>query len=373
MEESAIPENIEEIDLADVASQILAKWKFISIITLIGAILAFIISALCLPRVYESKATIFVQQSSVASSLLKNLPISLGSGSSGSSGYLVTLLKSDTMMRTLIRQLDLSKKLFPNKANIDPEDVMKKLRGNVSVQEGKSGNIDITAHANGSQLAADIANTMLANLGRFVSTSSQRKADYISVKLDETDKKMQVAENEMVRFQERNKVAEIDEETKALIEKLSQLDAQSLTLNIEYQQAQSQLNNGGDLNSLVDLEVRKRSLESGKTYVSKQMADLESKMSGLPSVALKYARLRRKVEILAKTYELLIEQYQLANISQHGEDGDYQIVDKAQPTRKPVSPRKALNAGLGGVMFFFFAALSVAKSSRKTYRKRHYA
>lgn len=372
MKESATSDNFEEIDLADLVSQMLARWKFIAIITLMGAIAAFAVSALFLPNVYESKATIYVQQSSVASSLLKSLPINLGSGSGSSSGYLVVLLKSDTMMRTLIRQMDLSKRLFPKKKNANIENVLEKLSGSISIQEGKTGNVDIVARANDSQLAADIVNQMIYNLGNMVSSSSKRKADYIATKLDETKNKMDIAENAMVNFQKKYKVTEISVEAKGIIEKMSQLDAQALALNVEIQQVQSQLDNGGDLNSLVDLEVKKKSLESTKALLTKEIEATQSKVNDLPNVALQYARLMRNVEILTKTYELLIEQYQMANISQHGEDGDYQVVDKAHASSKTVAPRKVLNAGLGGMISFFLAAFIVSKSSRATYRKRHY-
>lgn len=363
--------NTDEIDIADIVSQLGKKWIFLLVSTLVGAVLAYIASSIFLPKAYESKATIFVQQSSLNSSLLKDLPISLGV-SSDNSGYFVALLNSNTMLGNLNRQFNLSKKLFPGKAHVDNDEVIKKLSDDINVVENKSGSIDIIVHAPNSRLAADIANSMLDNLEDMVSTSSQRKSDYISNKLSETENKMRTAENDMVRFQERNNISEIDEETKGFIEKLSQLDYQLTSLNVEYQDVESQLNNGGDLDSLVDLEVKKKSLESSRAYLTKTMADIQQRIHMFPSVALRYARLKRKVELLSKTYEILNEQYQLAGISQHGADGDYQIIDKAMPVRKPISPRKALNAGLAGIICLFCAAFLVIKSSRMTYTKRHY-
>ena len=87
-------------------------------------------------------------------------------------------------------------------------------------------------------------------------------------------------------------------------------------------------------------------------------------------MAADYARLERNIAVYSKTFEILNQQYQLERITQKGEDGDYQIVDRAQPDPKPVAPRKSTNAAVGGVLCFMLtAALITSAKTEKTHQR----
>ncbi len=134
-----------------------------------------------------------------------------------------------------------------------------------------------------------------------------------------------------------------------MVDELGKLEGQQVAHRCRLAAGGSQLENAGNLSALVDLQVRKKSLESGRNYIIEQERQLHNKIGRLPAVAADYARLERNIAVYSKTFEILNQQYQLERITQKGEDGDYQIVDRAQPDPKPVAPRKSTNAAVGGV------------------------
>ncbi len=277
------------------------------------------------------------------------------------------------MLTRVISDLDLTSQAgYRNVRSGDSSEVIELLRRRTYIGEGKSGSVAVVAKARKPKLAANIANAFLDNLGKLVTTSSMRKASFISEKLGGVGEKLEGAEEKLLQFQEANDVNIIGEETASMISKLFELDGRSVALEMELLQIESGLANSGELSALVELEVKKRALEKSKEYLDKQIDEIQRGMNALPAVSLRYARLRRNVGILSKTFELLTEQYQLASISQYGEDGDYQVIDRARPVEKPVSPRMMLNTAIGGMLGFFASAFLVASAGRSARGKAKY-
>jgi len=359
----------EEVDLGEVYRRLAAHWKTLLVAFVLGAGVAYGLSALLLPRVYESKATIYVQQSSPMNSLLRGLPLDIAPRADAT-GYIVTLLRSETLVRQTISDLSiLSDPEFSGGERLTMERAVTRLKKSVVVSENKSGGVDVAVRGSDARLAARIANKMLDNLGGMVKTSSRRKAEFISSKLKETGRDLGKAEDELLAFQRNHDLASIDEETKALISRMVELESKRVALDVEIKQVTSRLASGGELNELVDLEVRKKSLESSRDYIERGIGEIRAEVSALPAVAISYARLQRTLGVLSKTYELLTEQLQLANISQRGEDGDYQVIDRARPSSRPVMPRKALNGAVGGVVGVTVCAIVISGSRP---RKKRY-
>lgn len=341
----------DEFDMLEFAAPLVAKWKLLLMAMLLGALLLGGASRL-MPRTYVSTATVYVQQSSPASSILRNLPTSLLPGSAGSTGYIITLLESESMRKMVISRLRLMRrKDFTEKPNATLNDALLALKKQVTVADNKNGSVGIIVRARTPKLAADIANTMLDSLGSLVVTASTRKADFIGERLSETDRQLNSAQDELVKFLETHDIALLDEDSKSLIGQVSEIEGRLLLLDEELQSVNSAIGNAGDPEQLVELEVRKRSLESSRAYVAQRRKELSDKLAGLPSVGAEYARIQRRIGVLTTTFELLTEQYQLARITQKGEDGDYQIVDRARPNPKKVSPRTSAFAGLGALLF----------------------
>jgi uncharacterized protein involved in exopolysaccharide biosynthesis len=357
----------EDLDMDAITAPLRARWKLIVLGVVLGGAIAFGVSNM-LPKTYQSSATIYVQQDSLMSGMLRQLPIQIGSGQAGDqSGYMMSLLQSDTILDRVATSLKLaSNRDFTHGDQLEYDLFIKRLKDSVSVKQDKNGGILLSVDASKPALASDIANSMLDNLGRMVVNSSQRKADFVAARLDDTSADLHKSEDEMLKFQQQHDVAFVDEETKDVIKQLSDMEGNLLAQDMEIKRTDSELANGGDLNSLVALQVRKKSLESGRSLLGHRVEKLRGMLSKAPAVGLQYGRLARNIAMQTKKYELLEEQYQLAAISQHGKDGDYQVVDRARPKSRPVAPRMLLNTILGAMLGFALTATRAIRSAGGT-------
>ena len=342
-------EHDELVDLSDLVLPVLARWKLLLAMALLGAVVAFAVSR-ALPKTYQATAVVYPKQSRAGADFLRGLPIAIG-GDSGGSGYLITVLQSETLCRSVLDKLRLARdRRFTGGRHMTAEDALAALKRMVDIREARNGSITIVVQARNPYLAARIANALLDGLDRMVVRTSKRKTDFISEKLAATSRDLEKAEDRLLAFHERNDIALLDEETKGLINQLTELDARLLVIDVDLQGVKSELENAGDLSDLVDLQVRLKALEASRQYVLDTRERLQNRMAQLPGIAAEYGRLKRNVAVLTKTYEVLTEQYQLARITQQGEDGDYQIVDRALPKTRKIAPRNAANAVAGGVL-----------------------
>lgn len=365
-------ETDELVDFSGLVWPLFERWKLILLFALVGAAVGFGISRI-IPKTYVAKALVYPKQSDTSSQLLRGLPISIGSDRSYS-GYILTLLQSETLLSSVADKLHLSaQRDFTFGKSLKPEEVLERLRKQITVVENKNGSIQIAVKAANPYLAATIANSMLDRLDKMVIRTSRRKVDFILQKLEETTRDLQKAEDEMLAFQERYDVTAIEEQTTGLIDQLTGLDGRLLVIDVELEEVRSRLANSGELNSLIEDQVRQKALEASRKRIVEARSRLQEKMLALPSVAVKYGRLKRRIAVLSKTFELLTEQYQLARITQQGEDGDYQIIDRARPKTKKVAPRTLVNTAAGGFLGGLLGAVIVtwsraARINRKSRR-----
>lgn len=352
------PVKQDEIDLREYIRPLLPRWKLILLFFIIGGVGAYFISTL-LPRTYNSTAVLYAQQPS-SQALLRNLPAALGSGGGNFNGYLIIVLQSHSMKTAVIDRLDLRNNnlLFPDEVPI-MADAIDKMTEIVSVTENKNGGVQISVNAPEPELAAEIANTMLDLLGGYVVTAAKKKVDFTTTNLAKTKQDLDQAETKLMKFLQNNDVAMVDDQTRQMIEALGQIEADLMQVEAELKQVSSKLENSGDVDVLLDMDVQKRALAARRDFMVKQRDEMRDRLSKLPAVAADYARLQRDVMILSKSYELLTEQYQLAQITQKGEDGDYQIIDRAVANPNKVAPKNGMNAAMGAFLATVLACVGI--------------
>jgi uncharacterized protein involved in exopolysaccharide biosynthesis len=353
----------EEVDLREGFAALAARWKTLLLAALIGGIVFFAISKL-LPKTYASAAIIYVQENSLMAGLQRQLPFPLPGKTGDQSGYLRSLLESASLRQAVLAQLSLEqKRQLAGRAATDEEKLDRNLADRISIKQDQNQAINIIAQAPNPQLAALLANALLDDLSGRIAASSSHSADFIGDKIKQTDKALQEAEGELLQFQQKNDVALIDEETKALVQQLSDFDSQLLQQDMELQQVSSELANGGDPARLIQLQVRKKSLDSSIGFLKGEIEKLRKKLADAPAVALHYARIQRNIAVLDKTYQILTEQYQLAMISQHGQGGDFQIIDRARPNSLPAAPRARVNGVFGALLGFLLGIILVLRKN----------
>jgi uncharacterized protein involved in exopolysaccharide biosynthesis len=102
----------------------------------------------------------------------------------------------------------------------------------------------------------------------------------------------------------------------------------------------------------LDLNGRQRSAED---------ASKNAKVLNVPGqVYLQFLNLNR--DLIARTFALLTQQYELAKIDEAKEDLAFQVIDKAEVKVRPSSPNLVLNLSIGlttgiflGIFFAYFS------------------
>ncbi len=112
---------------------------------------------------------------------------------------------------------------------------------------------------------------------------------------------------------------------------------------------------------IASLEVEIVAFEAKQSAIAKIRNTYEHQFSKLPSKELKLAQLERAYKINDNIYEMLMEKYEEAKITEAGQLGNVKIIDKAFVPSFPIKPNKkknilfALLVGIGiGLVFTVF-------------------
>jgi succinoglycan biosynthesis transport protein ExoP len=115
------------------------------------------------------------------------------------------------------------------------------------------------------------------------------------------------------------------------------------------------------LEELADLEVEIVALQAKKSAIGTIRKSYENQFATLPAKELKLAQLERAYKINDNIYEMLMEKYEEAKITEAGQLGNVKIIDNASIPSFPIKPNKkknvlfALLVGIGiGLVFTVF-------------------
>jgi uncharacterized protein involved in exopolysaccharide biosynthesis len=246
----------DEISLVELFFVIWKRKKLIISLFLIATIIALLYSLLS-PKIYESKAVILLPSQNTSSSslaaLAQSLPISLGiSLPTTPSANMVAILKSRTAAEYVFDKLNLEN-YFREKTK---DDALEKLMKSIRITTNdKENTITISAEAKDPKLAADIANTYIEALEKINASlniyTAKRTREFLEKQIERVKKELEMAENRLREFQEKNLIFDVDEEAKNVIDNLAKLEAERQI-------------------TLVSLNVAKESLENLKNELIKQ-------------------------------------------------------------------------------------------------------
>ncbi|MGC8889669.1 MAG: GumC family protein [bacterium] len=235
----------EEISLVDIINVIRKRRNYIIILFIVAVLSAYVFSKVS-PKVYSAKAVILLpqgQETGISAQLLQSLPVGglIGGVSGGSGSNYLAILKSRSAAEYVVDRLKLEK-LYRSESKQQAIDSLLKV---VRINDTKDNTIEITAEANTPKLAADIANTYIDALeyisSRFMLSSSQRERVFLEKRLTETKKLLEEAESKLKNFEERYKLVSIDDETKALIDNMANIQSQRELSQIELDAVNSQI------------------------------------------------------------------------------------------------------------------------------------
>ena len=331
--------------------------------------------AFLLPKRYQSSARIMPPANSTGGAALlaalagrgSNLG-SLGAlasgflGSNGNTALFIDLLRSGTISGRLIDRFDLLR-IYHKRYRVDTAKYL--ARQTKIVDDKKSGVITLTVTDTDPVRARDIAQGYLDELNLLVNrtntSSAHQERLFIERRLHGVQVDLQKAQQEMSQFSSTHTTIDIKEQTRAMVDTASRLQAQMIVEqsgldslrqiygdgNVHVRSAQARI---GELRS----EIQKM---SGSSKALPGAEDTDSKsgtaddrdeelyppLRQLPRLAVPYANLYREVQVQEAVYELLTQQYELARIQEAKDVPVISVIDApGVPEKKSFPPRLLL-------------------------------
>ncbi|MBI5694664.1 MAG: hypothetical protein HZC51_02835 [Nitrospirae bacterium] len=371
----------DDVDLSEYARVIYRRRFAVAGITfvsmLLGALLGFL-----LPKVYSATSRVMPpaqdSQSGMAA-LVSQLPQGLGSfaapllGVSASSKAWADILASQNVLDSVIGRFRLMEVY-----GVDTiEETRKRLQDSMSVEESKGGVISITVDDKDPQLAAELANSLVAELDRvnreMVMSSGTRTRDYLDKLLADSKESLARSEDALRDFQEKNGAVKLDEQSKAVVEAMGAVKGHLIAKEVELATLRSYATNDNPQAGILRAEVeglrsQLRELEQGG---GEDDSGLILPAARFPALTVEYARLYREAKIQDTLYQILVAQHGQAGFQEAKDSSTVQVLDKAPVPTKSSRPRKALIlffATGAGFMFSLLFVLVRERSARSADR-----
>lgn len=212
------------------------------------------------------------------------------------------------------------------------------LRSALSVAEkGKQTNIIGLSYTHPNP--AEGAEVLNAVLDQYVRQNIERKAEeasktlaFLQEQLPLMKGRLEVAEEKFNGFRAGRGAVDLSEEAKVVLQKSSQLEAETVGLRQKKEELLRTYQSGSDVVQTLDQQIARLQGETRK---------LEGLAQNLPKTQQEVIRLMRDVQVNQELYTAMLNQVQQLQVARAGEVGNARIVDHATPTLRPVEPQKA--------------------------------
>jgi tyrosine-protein kinase Etk/Wzc len=373
-----------EGSIVDYASTVWRRRWMIATLGVVALVIAFVISML-LPKTYDSVATVLAPKEGAASGLLPGLTASSGllqqvvglslPSLTPNRDLLISVLRSRTIADSVVTKFDLQQRYRERYR----EDAINRLRRMTAVSLTKEGVIAVRVEDTDAARAAEMANYYVDLLDRLVAQYSRgeagRQRGFLTSQLASAKTDLDTAEEELRRFQEKNRAIVLQEQTKGAIEAAARLKGEIIAAEV---QLQAMRNFATEANPEI-VQLRRRIDEMKRQLGQMQYGDgsaptpnagrrdFSVPFAKVPEVGLELARLTREVRIQETLVTLLTQQGEQARLVEAKDVPVVQVLDRAVPSERPIRPRVAVNVAVsvaGSLLLGVFLALFLDSSSR---------
>jgi capsule polysaccharide export protein KpsE/RkpR len=283
--------------------------------------------------------------------------------SATSSDLIGAILQSRTIREQVVTECNIMKE-YKIKKGI--EKALKLLKSITGINVTNEGIVQINVQAKKPALAADIANSYVNLIDKFLKESNMSRGRsmrvFIEKRLGTAEQDLKEASDSLKSFQERNKVVALDEETKAVIDAYAQLKSELLKREIELGVSEdiSTQDNPYVLSIEREIDEFKRQLqemESGKMGGKGFGVGFAVSFEKLPAVAQEYARRYRDYKAQEEIYALLLQQFEQAKILEARDTPNITVLDFARIPEKKSFPKRLVIILIVCISSFVFSIL----------------
>jgi tyrosine-protein kinase Etk/Wzc len=352
----------QEINLLELL-QVIARRKMV-IVKLCGAVAVLaVVYSLTLPNVYTATSKVLPPQKDSGGGLSAILGQVGGlaglaggaMGLGGSSELYVGILKSRSVADAVVKRLDLVNK-FKTKT---PDDARNALEGSLKVQVGKDGIISISADSTDPKMAAQLANTMVEELGRKSVQLNLTKAGtervFLEKRLEVVKQDLKKAEIDLKSFQEQHKAIKVDSQATVTIQGIARLQAEIASKEVQLATLQGfQTNESPEVRMLQATLTKMRSQFAALAGNSRSDSVIPV-VGNVPNLGLEYLRLMRELKIQEAIFEQLTKQFEVAKLNEAKDSSSLQVLDEAVVPVRKSKPKRSLIVILATFTAFFVA------------------
>lgn len=343
----------KKIDLLDLVVILIKKKYLLLAVGFITAVIGYLSIYFFIDEEFESTAVVVPYDAGKGaagmSSLLKNLsglPIgglaSLGGGSSNLDLYL-TIIYSRSTLTSVIDKFEMRKEYEEKYFS----DVLKRMKEDIGVVNEDDLSLSVTVRNKNPEKAAKMANYIVEILNQKVYDINVKKAKdnraFIEKRYNEVLVDLKTAEDAMLKFQQVNGVFEAEQQVKATIEALSNLEVELARKQVELETLTFAMGNPEaptvkNLRASVDaLKKKVDDIKSGRENSSVLIS-----MGTLPAKAIDFFRHYRDVKINSEMMEFLLPMYEQAKYDEQRDTPVILTIDKALASDKKVYPPRMI-------------------------------
>ena len=338
---------------------VLVKWRrTISTCVLIVALAAAGVS-LMLPEKWTANALLLPHEEDVGRfemSMLMSaaIPGNVGGllGQSTPGERLVTILKSRRVLGTMVDRFDLVADYdVPNR-----DLAMEGLAELIETELGSGGTLRVQVEASSADLAANLANALVAELDAVIDLQKRSMADgdrgFLESRLDSVQREIEIRGLKLQRLQEEYGIVDLEAQTQAIVG-VAQHIVQELTLQeVKLGIAEGALHPDHEERRLLEMQVAELrhhldqvvgDFEKGMgSQAEAAFAALGPPLKELPELGLQFARFSLELKLSEHTLTFLAAQLEDAKLRQSKQVPAVQVLDPATPPEYRSAPRRML-------------------------------
>lgn len=228
----------------------------------------------------------------------------------------------------------------------------------------------IQAELSDPELSARLVNTYVSDLHRLMeeilNQEENEQLQYLKAQTETLQKELTTAENDLLAFQQKHHTVVLEEEVKQRIKALAELEAQALSAEAAFKDAQArqQALQGSVAELSPESTLTRNSLELDIAGLQQRRRSLQQAQNAytaslrtLPSQGLALARLQRQVSLKNQLFLLLKQQTQATELDQQRQFKAFRVLDAAEVPFEPSRPVKPLWLAVSCVLSFFLCLL----------------
>jgi uncharacterized protein involved in exopolysaccharide biosynthesis len=339
----------EDLDFIELATTLARRKNTIAKFTIVGTLLAVVISLMLQVKYTGTTVILPPQQSqSFSSMVLGQVGMLAGLGRElglkSTIDLYIAMLRSESVQNGLIQQFNLrdayhQKTMFATREELTARTTLVPIKA--------QGVIRLSVEDSDPKRAADLANGYIEQLHALnqriaIGESSERRM-FFENQLQRAKEGLTAAEQTMKQTQEKTGMLQLDAQSRAMIQTVATLRAQIVGKEVQLQGMRSFATGQNPDYVIAQQQLAGLREQLAKLLRSQNISegDLEIPTSKLPETGLAYLRAYRNVRYQEAIYEIIARQYEAARLDEAKSAAFPQVIDPAMVPERKSSPKRA--------------------------------